>query len=179
MKKSNKKLASLLLVFALVFVTGGVYASASGVLTFDGVAKLNESVITDELGVKIVSPYICKTTGNSTGTVTVSEDGQTMTMTAYLDKPGDTVGFGYKVKNTGTVDAYLGKCKIESPNGDDFNKAISANAPTYLENSVLKVDEMTGGCALYVTWKSDAEAYAGQEISYTFSIDYVDNNTRK
>jgi len=180
MKKSNKKLASLALVFALVFVTGGVYAAASGVLTFQGVAYLNEPVITDELKLELydskTQPNAISNDGISTGTMTITPDRQTANITVNLKEPGSEVFFTFDVKNTGTLDAYLFEFEQNSKtHGDDLSKILEfTGSYTNLEDTIIKSGNDVTDLTFGVKWKEGAEGHAGEQVSFQVSIAYIE-----
>ncbi|MCL2054741.1 MAG: CalY family protein [Oscillospiraceae bacterium] len=178
MKKNNKKLTTILLVFALVLVVGGVYAAATGVLSFEGVANLNESPVDNDLLLELYENDITVNSNDgSTGTMEISADRQTAHFTVDLLAPGSEVFFSFDVRNTGTLDAFLYDFNYNSETHSQILGSILEFNGSYqtLENSIIyKGDEVTN-LTFGVKWKDDAEDFYGEQVAFKISISYVDN----
>ncbi|MCL2085989.1 MAG: hypothetical protein FWH05_00145 [Oscillospiraceae bacterium] len=180
MKKSNKKLVSVLLVFALVFISGGVYAATSGVLAFKGVANLNEAAIVNDLMLELhdskTQPNAISNDGLSTGTMSITPDRQTADIVVNLDKPGSEVFFTFDVKNTGTLDAYLFEFKTNSKTHNDLNAVLEfTGSYKNLEDMVINTGNDVRDLTFGIKWKEGAEGFAGEQVNFQVSIAYIEN----
>jgi len=186
----------------LVFVTAFAYAAA-GTLTFNGTVKLEAF-----LKVDIINPLVQNAAGTvlpndgtprpgtnpSWGTMTISPDGQTATISATLTSPNDQMTFFFDLKNNGQLDAEL--LDNASNTGLTF-VPTGANAATFatavnvstdwkdaltedhssLGAGILGIgDESLSTYQIVVQWKLGyttlADPVNGDTFTFTFKIDY-------
>jgi len=181
MQKNQKRLVSVALVCAIMFVVGAVYAAANGTLLFDGKATLTPNEV--ELVIRTWDDSATGTndymedslTDGSAGTMTVSADGQTATIEVGLVAPGDTLTFEFWVENTKTTDAEITAVNVTN----DTEILLGGDYADILTNdNVIIGGGQSGLYSIEVTWNpaepdatSDSDGDGVPDTFFVFTIE--------
>ena len=172
MVKTNKRLSSLLVIFAIVLIAGVVYAAATGQLVFNGMVTLNAGQNVELIIVPDDDPD--PTAKGSTGSMTVSSDGQSADIEVNLIEPGESVTLSFQVENTGDLPALINAITTTNTNAE----IVISGDYTEIEGETVDIGETFPlfPVDITVTWpgSGDAETDAGT-YSFTIELDYEQN----
>lgn len=163
MNRSQKNLAVGIGAFLLVFVVSVVYAATSGALTFNGTAEIGTNIDLDILNANVENIK----TGE---TVNISNGQNDLNFTILFDEPNETRTVTFQIKNVGNAEAVLGTLSTTSPSAP----GLSIVWPT-LDGVVLAPGATSSTYSAVVTWSSDFDTEAGEEITFGASINYMAN----
>ena len=134
----RRGLYTIAAVFALLLVSGSVYAAWTGVLNFNGTAELNQTFRLNIVDAEITDKKDSESIHVSTPA------GETLTFSVELDAPNDTRYVKFAIKNVGNLPAVLGELDITDPEEDtgvkvdwpDLNDMIIAPWATTAEQTI-------------------------------------------
>jgi hypothetical protein len=160
MRRRNKIFILILSVFAL-FITG-VYALLSANLNITGTASgaTNFKVEFDSYTV----------TNESKAIVDVNSNKTSMTITANLSYPGDSVTVGFIIKNTGSLSATVQDLIINENSNEDIS--ISIQGISDIKDTNLAVNETTNG-SIIITWNPASTLQTTESADFNVTIDYI------
>lgn len=151
MKRKNRKLYTLLLLFALTLIAGIVYAATSGVLTFGGTVNFGDTVELAIVDLTDSGP----TDANST--IKVNKiDNQTVEFTVSLAAPGDEVSMSFFVENIGTLPATVKDYDLTFDGSDDLDGlpfVIGGDFTDVIDEVIAVGDTYPGLFAMDITFK--------------------------
>ena len=166
--KNKKHLSTFLIIFALMLVTGIVYAIGAGQLIFSGDVTLHPIIEPPPVELKIVPANDTSTSPNgSSGTMTVASDGKSADITIEFTGPGEALTFSFRVENTGDAAAVILEPIITT---NDYDSIISISGDYVdLEGMQIDVGETVPLTPVDIIITSSTDTYAPG--SYTFSIE--------
>jgi hypothetical protein len=163
---------TILGVLAILLLAGIVYAAVTGTLHFGGTSRFNRN-----LNLNIIDEAI--TGKRSEEHAQVSLNGDTLTFSLLLDKPGDTRQVHFRVRNVGNTDALLGALTTAGPIGvtapaapsHGHHPGITVTWPGELEGKILRKGETSGEYTVSVHWDS-AHYTSAHDVEFSASINY-------
>ena len=172
--RRKKRLTTLAIVFALLLVTSVVYALGVGALNFQGnvsLAPVGELIIVvteGESGTDLLN--------SSYGTMTVSTDGKTATISGRLMGAGESLEFEFYVENTGTVDYEIINVDevITPPVGLVGSNPFALGGDfSDLEGEIIDVGSTSFPPSLLtVEWTDGVNDSAEGDFEFTITLDY-------
>ena len=169
MSKNKKRIFSLMLIFALVLITGTAYAALNGALNFNGTATLGVNV-----DLSFVAVNDSDSTDNaSSGTMTFAPDGQSATIEATLSEPGESLTFSFRVENTCDLPVEITSYNItndpEIEIGGTFEDLIGEVI------TAGDTDALPFPAKITVTWPDEAGAADndGKDCTFTITLNYA------
>ena len=161
MNRDRKRLYAIVGIFAILLLTGIVYAATTGTLYFGGTANFNKNV-----QLHIVDEAI---TGQELGEVVqVNPAKDTLTFSLIFDTPGETRNVKFKIENVGNTDAVLGTLSVtDEPAGDS---GITVDWPE-LNGEVILIGGTTSEFTIPVQWSSSYPE-AKTEVTMSAQISY-------
>ena len=156
-----------------VLLVGVVYAAANGQLTFSGAVTLKPP-ITQDLELKIIpEPPEPTTVKGSSGSMTVSPDGQSANITVTLTEPGEKVKLSFNVENTGGLDALISDVITDNPNAEI--KILDESDYTDLKGESVKAGEFVflSAVDIVVGWPVGVDvADYSKPFEFTIKLEY-------
>lgn len=164
-RKNKNHLYALALVYALMLSVSVVYASFEGSITFSGTANLG-----NKLHLEIIPQNSTSSVASgSYGTMEITDNGNTATITVSLLQPGDFLNFSFYLKNTGLIDAFVDSVIYNS------------EGPLVLDGTFknLKDARVAAGTdsveyTIAVGWVPNMGFYADGEYKFDITINYSD-----
>ena len=164
--ESKHKNALIVVLVAVILVMAVGYAAFTQQLTINTTANITDQTTnwnihydtTKTTGTGVVDPTMGS--GGTTapdGSVSYDGTGQTATIKATLNQPGDTVKFTLTIKNDGTIKASLGTPTVAAVAGDS-------------NNDPLIVQE--GNIIFSVTAPAQSTLSAGEETTMTVTATF-------
>ncbi|MDR2736221.1 MAG: hypothetical protein LBB49_01510, partial [Gracilibacteraceae bacterium] len=153
MATRRKNLYIVFGVLAVFLLSAIVYATLTGLLTFNGTALLNASLRVEFVNDPPTTPTIegGVDTGNDEE-VEVSASGQTLSFTVYLEEPGESKEVTFHLENKGTADAEL----TNFASGPVPSGLIVDWGDDILDGLVIDAGATDGPYSITVEWDIDA-----------------------
>ena len=153
--KNKKRLSTLAIVLAVVFVAGVVYAATAGALTFQGTVTLD--------------PDVSLVLSSDDPNVSITVDGQIATFTLELPDASDEVEVDMTVTNEGNTAAKIADDLRDK--GGSAGLLIEGYEP--ILDQVLDVGEDEDFTLKFSLNPTDPDVQAGATVfTFTFMIDY-------
>ena len=153
--KNKKRLSTVAVAFAIIFVAGVVYAATAGALTFQGTVTID--------------PNANLVLSSSDSSVSISSDGQTATFTIEFADASDTVSVPMKVANEGNVDALI----AGAVRGAGGSAGVEYSGHEILFDETIPVGGDEDFDLEFSLNQADAEVMAGlTAFTFTFMLDY-------
>jgi archaellum component FlaF (FlaF/FlaG flagellin family) len=160
MRNRSKLFILTLSIFALLLT--GVYALLSANLNITGTAggatnfkiEFNSYTVSNE----------------SKATVNLNANKTSMTISANLSYPGDSVTIGFVIKNTGALSATVQDLVINENSNDDI--LVSVTGLSGIKNTDLDVGETTNG-SIVITWSPTSTIQNPTSVDFNVTIDYI------
>ncbi|MDR0930893.1 MAG: hypothetical protein LBM38_04025 [Clostridiales bacterium] len=161
MTNSKRKTTAIILaIIALLALAGIVYAVTSGYLTITGTTTVSENInldITDAVSSDeaIISSAV------------ISNENNTLTLTATMEEPGDTAYVTFNVDNVGNASATI--TDITVTNNDDIEVT---GTYTELEGQAIAKGASIDGKTVVLTWPAEELAVKTGANTFSIQIDY-------
>ena len=162
--RDKRRMFTIIAAFALLLVTGIVYAATTGNLNFTGTAGFNTNVRLNIIDEAVTSPV----PGEG---VSVNAAKDTLTFTVHLSNPGETRYVKFRVENTGNADVVMGSLSYTLP---EATSGITVSWPSLNGVTVATGGIMpaTGEYIIGVTWNPDYPNVT-QDVTLTAGISYA------
>lgn len=158
--RKNKMVIMGLLVFTLVLT--GVYALLATNLNITGTAGG-----TGDFKIEFSSFSI---SDDDKGAATLDSTKTSLSISADLSYPGDSVTINFTIKNTGSLAAIVSDLRINNNSTDDFN--VTINGLSNIKGETLAVNEVTNG-SVVITWNAASTNPEPESINFDVTIDYL------
>ncbi len=149
-----------LLVFAVLLT--GVYALLAGTLNITGTTRG-----TGDFKIEFNSYSV---SNENKATVTLDDTRTSMTISADLSFPGDTVTIDFVIKNVGSLAASVQNIAVNENSTDDFD--IKVNGVTNIVGTNLGVGETTNG-SVVITWNASGTNPEPESVSFDVTLAYI------
>jgi len=169
--RGKKKITGLLLFFAIVLVAGFTYAGTSGVLKFEGTARLATTPSAD-LYINFLSDTVGDVNGyGSIGTATVVDDGETAVLDVTFEGAGPdySVNFTFTVDNEGFMDALL-----DNPVTSNAPELIITGNYPSMNGAVVPQQSNVGPYWVNVEWNPAYATSVGVDKTFTITVDWTE-----